>query len=324
MLGTGTFEWQNAGSFGSIFVISPEIEDSIDREHGASRVKIWQSINVVMSRPKVAPVIRKLDCILHYDPWNTSDGCRDVWEDSYAEQSSWLTSLAGLRQSGVPDWYISRIFKHLQGRNGDAEPFSMETVELQPRYSPRGSCANHNSYRIQKHHSNLSSKRMGSDHTANNTRPKSNSVSCVRPGQKQESTTHPRRRVPSASASRPIRRQEAILVRNPTHTRYPQIRSTSAAVPGRFQQVQLPGSSDSPGAHNGGYDSAFPSEMYAQVPNSPGNISSGSSESSDTSSESSESSGSEESSGSPELSESPESPESPESTQICAKPMMQQ
>ena len=74
MHGTGTFEWMNSGTFGSVHLISPEIQGSLDRVYGGSRVKICLNIQVIVSYPNLLPVIRKLDCIMHYDPRNTMDG----------------------------------------------------------------------------------------------------------------------------------------------------------------------------------------------------------------------------------------------------------
>lgn len=268
MSGTGTFEWRNAGTFGSVFLITPEVQDKLDGEYGAPRVKIRQCVKVVISHRKIAPVIRKIDCIMHFDPWNTTDGCQNVWKSSYSEQNRWLSALAGFRQSGVPDWYLGRITRKLEGSGGEAEPISMNEVKIHYSNIRRTSSTIERSYRVQKRQI-MPSRQPAPGHLPHRTSPP-----VWGPGQlvqhlpRNTTTARPHRH--TASASVPIRRQEAILVRRPPFTWYPQVHSTSAAVSQRLKQVQLPPSSSPPDHSQGRHLSARPAATYKQMPNSPG------------------------------------------------------
>ena len=242
MHGNCTFEWRNSGTFGSIFLITPETQDRLDREYGGSRVKIFRRIKVVMSYPKIAPVIRILSCNLHYDPRNTADGCRSLWKES--QQQNWLQGLAGLRQSGVPDWYIFEISRNLHGHTGDAEPISMENVRLRFPIISRASNSIQRGYRVEKRVC-LPNRQHGPGHPAARQFSQApGSGQRLRHVRGKASTTSPRGR--PASTSLPIRRQEAKIVKPPVFTWYPQIRSISAAVPERLQSIQLPPSSATP------------------------------------------------------------------------------
>ncbi|KIN06457.1 hypothetical protein OIDMADRAFT_176522 [Oidiodendron maius Zn] len=260
MHGNGTFEWRNTGTFGSIFLITPKTQDKLDREYGASRIKISKIIKVVMSYPKIEPVIRVLCCNLHYDARNTADGCRSLWKES--QRHNWLHGLAGLRQSGVPDWYIFEISRNLHGNTGDAEPISMEKVQLRFPIVNRVSSLTHRSCRIEKrvglpkqqHGPRYPARRKSSQAPGRGKRPQHvPAISSMAPPHGRPTST-----------LLPIRRQEAKAVKLPLFTWYPQIRSISASIPEKFQSMQLPQSSGPTSPDQSQRESIPPPEVLTQ------------------------------------------------------------
>jgi hypothetical protein len=243
--GTGTLEEKNTGTFGSVFLIPPDVEDRLDSELAASRVKVRQDVKIVMRSPDKAPVIRMHPCFTHFDPRNTADGYRNLWTENNPEKCLWQNGLMSLRKSGVPEWYLNQIYKQLLGLEGATVPIRMDMVEICSLISAPTLSPLQRFCRIQKQRS-LTWRQTS-------LRYPSAMATCSAPGDCQfvrpsPDATTPHSQGRSFSAVFPVRRQQAIIPPGPVSTWHPQVHSLSAKIPQRHHQlVQFPPSPVSAG-----------------------------------------------------------------------------
>ena len=232
--GTGTSEEKNTGTFGSVFLIPPDVEDRLDSELAASRVKVRQDVKIVMRSPDKAPVIQMHPCFMHFDPRNTANGYRNLWTESNPEKCLWQKGLMSLRKSGVPEWYLNQIYKQLLGFEGATVPIRMDMVEICPLISAPTLSPLQRFRRIQK--------QRGLTKRQTSSRYSSAMATCSGPGDSQfvrssldaiaaHSQGH------SFSAVVPVRRQQAIIPPGPVSTWHPQVHSLSARIPQRDHQL---------------------------------------------------------------------------------------
>jgi len=85
-----------------------------------------------MMSPVDPPKAQMVSCLMHFDVRNTTDGYRNLWIGNKVERFLWQRGLLGLRNSGVPEWYIAQVYRKVLGILGDAEPISMYLMEIHP------------------------------------------------------------------------------------------------------------------------------------------------------------------------------------------------
>lgn len=275
MLGAGAFGWTNSGTFGTIFVIPSDVEDRLDKKNCGYRVKICVGVKIVISHPGVAPVIRRLDCIVHYDPRNTADGSKNIWMCNGYEKNKWLCELTSLRKAGVPYEYISEMSGKLEGHGYPTEPINLENVKMNlvktevhlPKYFLRFGSTENKIHRVHKHTA-LPIKQQVLRNSSNRLSSPENGL--LAHGERQYS-----RRLPanctvysqgkdSILPSRPLRRQEATVAQPCRYTSYTQTRS--AAHPGRFRVSPSSASPDSPRDQHGEVCSTATRRQNPQLP----------------------------------------------------------
>lgn len=278
MLGTGSFEWTNPGTFGTIFAIPPEVEDSLDKKYCGSRVKICLGVKIVISHPGIAPTIRKLDCIMHYDARNTADGSQNIWMGDLHKKNRWLYELASLRKAGVRNTYISEMSGRLEGHSYEAEPINLANVEIKlpktevhpPNYFPSLGSAESKIYRVHKHTALPVKRRVPDNALRRSSSPEYGPL--AREGRQYfrfSPANHPvsQQTKHSLLPTRPLKRREATITRPLPGTRHPQVRSRSAAAPERLQALLSSVSPDSP---RGQYSEVSSTATHRQTTQLPG------------------------------------------------------
>ena len=212
-----------------------------------------------MSYPRILPVIRKLDCIVHYDPRNTMDGFHNIWMGNHPNKTSWLNALASYRNAGVPAWYLCQMNAKLNGLRREAEPICLDRVEIRLFNTCQSLASAERNYRVQKR-VNMPSRQYAPGCLSHRTSsPQSETAQHTRHLPAHRSISRQGRR--STSSSRPIRRQEAIIVGQVGQLPfawYPQIRSRSAAVPDRLRSSPLAPSSASPDYPQARHSTVYP------------------------------------------------------------------
>jgi hypothetical protein len=282
MLGTGAFEWTNPGTFGTIFAIPSEVEDSLDKKHCGSRVKICLGVKIVISHPGIAPTIRKLDCIMHYDARNTADGSQNIWMGDLHRKNRWLCELASLRKAGVSNTYISKMSGKLEGHSCEAEPINLANVEIKllktevhpPNYFLSFGSTESKINRVHKH-TTLPIKRQVPGNGFR--RASSPGYGPLAHEERQYFRFSPANHPDSQQGKhsilpvRPLKRREVTATRPLPSTRHPQVRSRFAAAPERFQALL---SSVSPDYPRSQYSEVSSTATHRQTTQLPGEASS--------------------------------------------------
>lgn len=199
-----------------------------------------------MMSPVDPPKAQMVSCLMHFDVRNTTDGHRNLWIGNKVERFLWQRGLLGLRNSGVPEWYISQVYRKVLGIPGDAEPISMYLMEIHPEST--GPTPSQNQ-RLQRQERVSNSRQTGrGDATGKKSSPAP--VPAGRPQQVQASPVGLQKVGSSASARVPQMRSLAVPAtanhlktqtpQNPASKGSQQARSSASAGSPQvqFQQVQ--------------------------------------------------------------------------------------
>lgn len=153
------------GTYGYAFVISPQVEKSLDREFWKSRLKCSQEIMLIHPIPTPPYFqVQNAEAMFYTDVRNTSDLGRNLTVNP-AESTKWGMGLREAIKSGIPKEYAHRVAGHVRGRRTDVEP-----IQATLRF-PIPSQGAHSSNRQiqdaqQRRATELALKRAGAGHEA--------------------------------------------------------------------------------------------------------------------------------------------------------------
>jgi hypothetical protein len=105
------------GTFGMLYQITSADELTIFNSLPISYIRTTRE--VMLSTPDPQAPVYRAQALFHFNPIHTASPHFDGWS---AAQDKWRTGFMQLRVIGTPEWYITRIYKHVWGHLENLEP----------------------------------------------------------------------------------------------------------------------------------------------------------------------------------------------------------
>ncbi len=139
MLYTGDISQNSlsAGTWGFVYKITKEDDERLLLTYGADRLRMGQTV-IVRNVHHQNNVLR-LPVIMYWDPRNTRDGCNfDRYLNSGEDQRrKWDTAITGMKNYGIPTWYINRVENTVRGIQGNYGTTDTESLGFSILYKIR-------------------------------------------------------------------------------------------------------------------------------------------------------------------------------------------
>jgi hypothetical protein len=120
--------YKSQGTYGYVYVISPEVQAALDKEYQHTHVKIFQEVLVCL-RTKIPEGSRERVVFMYSNLRDTTDTLENLYKKDLEEYNDWLKGLLAFKAAGVPEWYLHRITMKLCGMWANDEPLSLGHIE---------------------------------------------------------------------------------------------------------------------------------------------------------------------------------------------------